>query len=381
VRRQLSTLLVSISVVALVPLLVACGAGQTPQTINPQTPQDIQKAAQDYFSGKTVTIEVGYAPGGGQDTNARLTAKYLGKHIPGTPQIVVENRTGSDGLIAAQYTMQQPADGMSMVLVNNILPQKAALGGEPLPGFDVFHSAVLGNMQVPNRPYDNYMVCVRSDVASTYQQALAQVKQQGRPLTAGVFRGGSWGAVLPTYFDMPFKPVAGYTGTDTILQAMDQNELEVLVDGCNYEQIDRLHPDWLKKPSRVTPILNTDGSDLTPLKSAFDTAGWQIPPRIDEALNLTDAQKQLLKAGQDASTITTHEWMVRGDTPAWILQVERDALKGVTEDSAFVADMDKINRKAGYVTPQQYDEYYKSLQSYTGELKEAMKIFAGLTGQ
>jgi hypothetical protein len=129
------------------------------------------------------------------------------------------------------------------------------------------------------------------------------------------------------------------------------------------------------------PVLNIDGSDLTPLKSMFDAAGWEIPPRIDEALTLTDSQNQLLKAGVDASTTTTHEWMVRGDTPAWILQVERDALKEVTEDTAFMADMEKINRKAGYVTPEQYDEYYRSLQNYTGDLKDAMTIFAGLTGQ
>lgn len=365
--------LIALSVVAAAQVTLACSP-PAPSTSAPPSPQD-------YFAGKTLTIEVGYAPGGGQDTNARVAAKYLGKHIPGTPQIVVENRTGSDGLIAGQYTMQQPADGLNMVLVNNILPQKAALSGQALPGFDVLHGAVLGNVQVPNRPYDNYMVCARSDVAQSYQQLLAQVNQLGRPLTAGVFRGGSWGAVLPTYFGLPFKPVAGYTGTDTILQAMDQSELEVLVDGCNYEQIDRLHPDWLKKPSRVQPVLNTDGSDLTPLKAIFDEAGWQIPPTIDEALNLTDAQKQVLKAGQEASTITTHEWMVRGDTPAWILEVERGALKAVTEDTGFIADMEKINRKAGYVTPQQYEEYYRNLQSYTGDLKDAMKIFAGLVGQ
>jgi hypothetical protein len=277
--------------------------------------------------------------------------------------------------------MQQPADGLSMVLVNNILPQKAALSAQPLPGFDVFHAAELGNIQIPNRPYDNYMLCARSDLAQNWDQVLALAKQSGRPLTAGVFRSGSWGAILPTYFNMPVKPVAGYTGTDTILQAMDQNELEVLVDGCDYEQIDRLHPDWLKAPSHVIPVLNIDGSDLTPLKSQFDTAGWQIPPTIDQVMNLTDAQKQLLKAGQDASTITTHSWMVRGDTPDWIIQVEREALKGVTEDPAFVADMDKINRKAGYVTPEQYAAYFQGLQSYSGDLKSAMSVFAGLSGQ
>src|SRR5579864_1947157 len=338
-------------------------------------------APQDYFAGKTVTIEVGYSPGGGQDVNARVTAKYLGKHIPGNPQVVVENRVGSDGLIAGQFTMQQPADGLTMVLVNNILPQKAALSGQPLPGFDVLHAAVLGNIQVPNRPYDNYMLCARSDLAHTWQDTLAQAQQLGRSLTAGVFRAGSWGAVLPAYFNMPVKPVAGYTGTDTILQAMDQNELEVLVDGCDYEQIDRLHPDWLKAPSHIQPVLNIDGSELGPLKDKFDLAGWQVPPTIDQVMSLTDFQKRLLKAGQDTTAITTHAWMVRSDTPDWILQVERDALKGVTEDPAFVADMEKIDRKAGYVTPQQYADYFQSLQSYSGDLKDAMAIFAGLTNQ
>jgi hypothetical protein len=128
-------------------------------------------------------------------------------------------------------------------------------------------------------------------------------------------------------------------------------------------------------------VLNTDGSDLSPLKAAFDQAGWEIPPTIDQAVSLTDAQKQLLKAGQETSLTTTHEWMVRGDTPGWIVEVERNALKAVTEDPAFIGDMEKINRKAGYITPQQYDEYYRNLQSYTGDLKEAMKVFAGLTGQ
>jgi tripartite-type tricarboxylate transporter receptor subunit TctC len=373
-RVTVSRVGVTTVMIAVAQIVAACTAGQAPQAAAPSS-------AQDYFSGKTITIEVGYAPGGGQDVNARVTAKYLGKHIPGNPQIVVENRVGSDGLIAGQYTMQQPADGLTMVLVNNILPQKAALSGQPLPGFDVLHAVELGNMQVPNRPYDDYMLCVRSDLAQNWQQTLAQAQQLGRALNAGVFRAGSWGAVLPTYFNMPVKPVAGYTGTDTILQAMDQNELEVLVDGCNFEQLDRLHPDWLTAPSHVQPVLNIDGSDLTPLKAQFDKAGWQIPPTIDQALSLSDFQKQLLKAGQDTTAITTHSWMVRPDTPDSIVQVERDGLKGVTDDPAFQADMEKINRKAGYVTPQQYADYFKSLQSFSGDLKDAMAVFAGLSTQ
>ena len=44
--------------------------------------------AQSFFAGKTVRIIVGLAPGGGFDTYARLVARHLGKHIPGSPAII-----------------------------------------------------------------------------------------------------------------------------------------------------------------------------------------------------------------------------------------------------------------------------------------------------
>ena len=46
------------------------------------------------LEGKTVTILVGFNPGGGTDTGARLLNKYLSKHIPGNPDVIVKNMTG-----------------------------------------------------------------------------------------------------------------------------------------------------------------------------------------------------------------------------------------------------------------------------------------------
>ena len=52
-----------------------------------------------FYRGKTVRIVVGYSPGGGFDTFARLVARYLGRHIPGEPTVIVQNMPGVASII------------------------------------------------------------------------------------------------------------------------------------------------------------------------------------------------------------------------------------------------------------------------------------------
>jgi len=59
--------------------------------------------AQDYYKDKTVTIVVGYSPGGSFDLYARVIARYIGKYLPGNPTRIVENMTGAGGIIAANH--------------------------------------------------------------------------------------------------------------------------------------------------------------------------------------------------------------------------------------------------------------------------------------
>lgn len=62
-----------------------------------------ESAAQDFFKGKIVRIIAGYPPGGGVDTEARLIARHIGKHIPGNPNVVVDNMPGAGGRIAISH--------------------------------------------------------------------------------------------------------------------------------------------------------------------------------------------------------------------------------------------------------------------------------------
>jgi tripartite-type tricarboxylate transporter receptor subunit TctC len=67
------------------------------------------------YPNKPIKVIVPYAPGGGADTLARLTAEGLSSRL-GQP-VVVENKPGANTIIATEYTANQPADGYTLLYV------------------------------------------------------------------------------------------------------------------------------------------------------------------------------------------------------------------------------------------------------------------------
>jgi tripartite-type tricarboxylate transporter receptor subunit TctC len=70
--------------------------------------------AQAAFPERPIKMIVPYAAGGGTDAFARLVAQELSKNI-GQP-VVVENRTGGGGMVAATAVAQSPADGYTLLV-------------------------------------------------------------------------------------------------------------------------------------------------------------------------------------------------------------------------------------------------------------------------
>jgi len=70
--------------------------------------------AQKEFPNRTVTLTVGFAPGGGTDTVARIVAKKLTQDLG--VSVVVENRAGAGGEIAAQHIAGAAPDGYTIHL-------------------------------------------------------------------------------------------------------------------------------------------------------------------------------------------------------------------------------------------------------------------------
>lgn len=106
--------------------------------------------AQDFYKDKTLTIVVGYSPGGSFDLYARVIARYIGRYLPGNPTRIVENMTGAGGLIAANhlYNRVKP-DGLTIGAWASPLVLQHIMGNEAAQ----FDGRRFGYLGIPS-PYD-----------------------------------------------------------------------------------------------------------------------------------------------------------------------------------------------------------------------------------
>src|SRR6266550_2451517 len=89
----------------------------------------VAQPAAGFYKGKAVTLVVSSSPGGGYDTMARTIAKYLGRHIPGNPRVVVSNMPGAGGIVAMNYFYRSALkDGTFIATVQNNTPFEPLLG-------------------------------------------------------------------------------------------------------------------------------------------------------------------------------------------------------------------------------------------------------------
>jgi tripartite-type tricarboxylate transporter receptor subunit TctC len=68
-----------------------------------------------FYQGKTLTVLINFATGGPTDIEGRLVARFLGRHVPGQPLIVVQNMPGAGGVVGTNYLGEvAKPDGLTM---------------------------------------------------------------------------------------------------------------------------------------------------------------------------------------------------------------------------------------------------------------------------
>src|SRR5215471_5513002 len=87
------------------------------------SPAHAQDSVEAFYQGRQINLVVGYGPGGGYDLTARLLARHMGRFIPGTPSVVVQNMPGAGSLRTANWLFgAAPKDGGAVGLFGSDIP-------------------------------------------------------------------------------------------------------------------------------------------------------------------------------------------------------------------------------------------------------------------
>jgi tripartite-type tricarboxylate transporter receptor subunit TctC len=324
--------------------------------------QSIQAFADvDHFRGKTIRIYVGYGPGGGNDITARVFAEYFGKHVPGSPKVVVENMPGGGALKAARFVQDSQPDGLRILdLVSGLTMRE--LFGEDLAGFSSERVTSLGGFEAPEDSYQ--MIFIHRELATSWQEATAKALKESRRLKDGSSGVGNSSSMVTEWLSrigQPVQVVYGYGGTAERYAAFDRRETDLNPMEPNDSRVVNSFPHWLKRPSPIIPVLATRsvppadwaGKNMTPF-------GWELPPHAFDMLKVTEIQKQALITAY-AVRNSADRAVVPKRVPDNVLQVLRQAFKATASDPVFIAAMEKRGFKGGYRSPEEIDSAFNQL--------------------
>jgi tripartite-type tricarboxylate transporter receptor subunit TctC len=208
----------------------------------------------DFYAGAQIRLVTGGTAGGGYDLYLRLLSEFFGRHVPGNPHVVVENRTGAGGINAVNYVYNAaPKDGTNLIMPYNIHPTFELLRPKGVK-FDSRRLQWLGNLAELND--------VMAVIDTAGVRTIADAKR--KEIILGASSKGSETYIIPVLFNKivgtKFKLVTGYAGTSPITLAMERGEIQGRV-GSYYIWV-ASKPDWLRDGKLV--LLAQDGLARNP---------------------------------------------------------------------------------------------------------------------
>lgn len=320
-------------------------------------PVRAQNTVADFYRGKTVTLTVGYSSGGGYDTYARILARHLGKHIPGNPQIVVQNAPGAGSMRAANAIYNvAPKDGTAIGMFGRGIALEPLIGTSPAQ-FEAQKFTWLGSGT--------------EEAAVVVVSAAKDIKtwadMTGKPFTVGGEGTGSdpdvYALMLKNVFGVKLKLVSGYPGTAEMALAIERGE----VDGrasWSWSSLKSLKPDWISGNKVSLPVqLNlTKSPDLpnAPLLGEF-------------AAN--ERQRQIMKLVLSRQTMG-RPFMAPPGVPADRAAALRKAFDATMKDPEFLTEAklrgQEVNPVSGAALDKLLAELYATPKDVIAETKAAI---------
>lgn len=288
----------------------------------------------EFYTGRTIRIMVGFGPGGGYDVYARTLARHFGEHMPGRPNVVVQNMPGAAGLSLANSLYKTlPRDGTVFGTFNRTIPLEPLIGGTTAQ-FDPLKFGWLGS------PSNEVSACVgwhsaRAKSIDDLRKTEMLMAGTGPAADATIYPN-----LLREVLGLQFKVVSGYQGAADSLLAMERGEIEGFCP-WGWSSIQSTRPDWLRE--RKINVLMQLGLRKHP-------AHPEVPLVLDLASTETDRRALELMM---SPLLFARPFAAPPDVPAERMQALRLAFKRTVGDPAFIADAAKSKLDLEYVSDQE----------------------------
>ncbi len=296
--------------------------------------------AQERYPGRPIRIVIGFGPGGLADITMRLLGEKLSASL-GQP-VIIENRPGAGGTLAAQTVLSSPADGYTMAVLTTgtaiSVTLLKSMPFDPTRDFVPVSSVAF---------YDLLLLVAANSPIRTLADLLAEARRRGNTMNiATINRGSSQNLAAEM-----FKSAAGINATIIPYRTTPEVQISVargdatvgvesfaalrgpIVDGL-------LRPIVSTGPTRSLPNVPTakeSGLDyeLVGWNSLFVRTGTPQPivarlsKAVVEALALPDLRRRIIELGTEPRSMTPQELddLLRSDIRFWGGIVERAGLK------------------------------------------------------
>lgn len=267
-----------------------------------------------FYQGKTIRLIVGSDAGISYDTYTRLLVPYVRAHIPGHPDIIVQNMPGAGGIVGANYIYNIASrDGLTIGMFNRAAVLSAIVGN-PLSKFkptDIFWLGTAASFS------DNAYLFVIKGLPYT---TIDEMRNVSRPISIGD-SGSAPIRILKDILGLNVKIVQGYNKGELDL-AFERGELDG--EGIAYANLKARHPQWLSN-KLVRPMIQfarqTRHPDFKDVPTAREVA------RTDEERAIVDLV--------DAPFLIAYPYGLPPGVPADRAQILRAAFEAALKDPAY----------------------------------------------
>ena len=318
-------------------------------------------AGEEFYRGKVIRIIVGFSPGGGFDTFARIVARYMGKYVPGNPTVIVENMTGAGSLIAANhiYKVAKP-DGLTVGAFNGNQILAQLVGAQGIE----FDARKMEWMGAPGYNHDLCLLSQKTGITSAEQWLASKTVYK----LAGSAPGATTddvAKVLKEAIGLPMRLITGYKGTADMRVAVESGEIDGL---CGFSWVS-VRTTWRKAiESNLVSIMMQSAPKAHP-----DLP--KIPLTISFAK--TAEARQLIEAGVHQPSAITYSYSIPPGTPKDRVRILRQAFTQTVKDLDFLNDAGKANLEiapaSGEEIEQSIHNLFKTPPAVVAKLKEVLK--------